>query len=102
MLDKIKKILEFLSVNGAHLPAAYDADKKGPSVSLWFSHVAFTVAIAGIISLLIKDTTTGVIAAMIFSGLQTVFYLIRRLTKAKFDLDDKSVELEGDEDDEKN
>lgn len=101
MLDKLKLLLEFFSKNGAYLPGAYDADKKGPSVTLLFAYIAYITAIVTIISLSIKDINSGVIAAMIFSSLQTVFYLFRRLTKAKFDLDDKSVELENEEKDEK-
>lgn len=97
MLDKIKQIFEFSSKNGLFLPSAYDADKGGPSVSLLFSHIANLVAIFSIIYLVIKDTTTGTIAAMIYASLMIVFYLMRRLTKVKFDLDDKEIDLENNE-----
>lgn len=97
MLDKIKQILEFSSKNGLYLPAAYDADKEGPSVSLLFSHVANMVAIISIIYLVIKDTSTGTLAAIIYASLMLVFYLMRRITKFKADLDDGSLELENEE-----
>jgi hypothetical protein len=40
----------------------------------------------------------GTIAAMIYATLMITFYLLRRLSKASFDLDDKSISLEGEED----
>ena len=97
MLDKLKALLEFSSKNGFYLPSAYDNDKGGPSVSLLFSHVANFIAIASIIFLVVKDTTTGTISAMIYASLMLVFYLMRRITKFKADLDDKSIELDSEE-----
>lgn len=102
MLDKLKLLFEFFSKNGAYLPSAYDAEKQGPSVTLYFSHIAFLIAIIGICFLLAKDLNAGVLAAMVFSGVQTVFYLIRRLSKAKFDLDDRQIELEGEDNEKSN
>ena len=94
MLDKIKQLLEFSSKNGLFLPAAFDKASKGPSVSLLFAHISFWVTTFAIIYLIIKDIESGVIAATIQSALMLVFYLLRRLSKVKFDLDDKAIELD--------
>lgn len=97
-MEKLIQLLKFGSEQGFRLPSAFDADKPGPSASLLFAHLANTVAIAAIINLIVKDTLAGTIAAMIYSVLMIVFYLMRRLTKFKADLDDKSIEFDGGED----
>ena len=97
MLDKLKEFFIYGSKTGWNLGAAYDNDKPGPSVSLLFAHVSFYVAITAIIYLIIKDQNLGTLAAMIFAALYFIFYMLRRLTKAKIDLDDRSLDLEGEE-----
>lgn len=94
MLDRIKDILKFSAKNGLYFPAAYDKASNGPSVSLLFSHISFWVTTFAIIYLIIKDIESGVIAATVQSALMLVFYLLRRLSKVKFDLDDKAIELD--------
>lgn len=97
MLDKIKQFLEFAAKNGLFLPSAYDEEKKGPSVTLLYSHITFCLTMTMCICLAFKDTfMNAVIFSMLFWVLSTVFYLIRRLKTFKADLDDKSIELEGD------
>lgn len=94
MLDKLKKLLEFSSKTGMWLPAAYDNQSNGPSVTLWFAHISFYLATISIILLIAADIKQGVIAASIFSALYTIFYLLRRLSKAKIDLNDGELELD--------
>ncbi len=95
-MEKLKEILIYLNRVGFPAPAIYDADKKGPSVSLLFAYIAYLLTIIGISTLMYKNLETGVLAGIIYSVLMIVFYLMRRLTKAKFDLDDKSIDLESD------
>lgn len=97
MFEKLKEFLKFASESGLRLPTAYDADKQGPSVSLLFANISFYVAVGCIIWFTTRDLQNGTIAAMLFAALYFVFYLLRRLTKAKFDLDDKSIDLENNE-----
>lgn len=97
MLDKIKAFFEFAAKVGLNLPAAYDPDKPGPSVSLLFAHISFYVAIISICVLIYKDHIAGSIGAMTMAGVYFIFYMIRRITKAKFDLDDRSFDIENDE-----
>jgi hypothetical protein len=101
-MEKLKQFFEFASTNGLWLLSAFDKDKPGPSASLLFAHAANAVALGAIITLIIKDTLQGTIAAMMYSVLMIVFYLMRRLTKFKADLDDKSIEIEGEDNDKKN
>lgn len=97
MIDKIKQFFEFASKNGLYFPGAYDNDKQGPSASLLFAHVANIVAIWGLITLINKDALQGVLAAISYSVLMIVFYLMRRISSFKADLDDKSIELDSGE-----
>ena len=97
-MEKLIKFFKFGSTTGWFLGAAHDADKPGPSASLLFAHVANFVAIGAIITLIVKDTLQGTIAAIMYSTLMIVFYLMRRLAKFKVDLDDKSIEMDSGED----
>ncbi len=101
MLETIKKFFEFASKNGLYLPAAFDPDKPGPSSSLLFAHISFYVSVVGVGLLIYRDRTAGTIAAMTLAGLYFTFYMLRKLNKAKFDLDDHSIDLENDEKDSK-
>jgi hypothetical protein len=93
----IKEFLEFTSKNGLYLPSAYDNSTDKGSVSLLFAHMSFYLGCIAICLLLYKDINLGTIAAMLFAGLYFIFYMLRRLTKAKIDLDDKSIDLENKE-----
>lgn len=99
MLTNIKEFFKFAAKTGIYFPAAYDQASRGPSVSLFMTHLSSYVAIAAIIYLICNDALAGTISAMIYATLMITFYLMRRLTKAKFDLDDKSIELENNEQD---
>ena len=100
-MQKLIDFFKYSSEQGLRIPSAFDNDKPGPSASLLFAHLANTVAIGGIITLIVKDTLQGTVAAMMYSVLMIVFYLMRRLTKFKMDLDDKSLEIDGGEDNDK-
>lgn len=97
-MEKLKQFFQFASTNGLWLLSAFDNDKPGPSASLLFAHAANTVALGAIITLIVKDTLQGTIAAIMYSVLMIVFYLMRRIKSFKADLDDKSIELESGED----
>ena len=95
MVTRIKKFFEFASKNGLYLAMAYDNDKPGPSVTLLFAHLANTLALLSIIILISKDVTQGTITAILYSITTMVLYIMRRITKFKVDLNDKSIDLEG-------
>lgn len=96
----IKNLVYKASREGLPLPGAYDASTDKPSSTLLFMYIANMVALGSVIYLTIKDPIAGAVAACLFSTVNTVLYLMRRLQKASFDLDDKSINLES-EDEEK-
>lgn len=97
MITKLKELFKFSAERGLNLPAAYDHQQKGPSSSLLFAHVSFFIASVSIMILMYKDINLGTVAAMLFSGLYFIFYMLRKLNKAKIDFDDKSIDLENNE-----
>jgi hypothetical protein len=97
MIDKIKAFFEFSAKTGVYMPGAYDALSDKPSVSLLMTHLSSYIAMGSIIYLICKDAVAGTIAAILYATLMIVFYLMRKLTHAKFDLDDKSIDLANDD-----
>lgn len=97
MIQKLKDLFKFSAEHGLNLPTAYDHQQKGPSVSLLFAHISFFTAIISICILIHKDINLGTIAAITFAGLYFIFYMLRKLNKAKIDLDDRSIDLENSE-----
>lgn len=97
MSERIKEFFVKASTEGLYLPVAQDAGK--PSVTLFFMYLSNLVAIVSLILLHVKgDPFTATSTTAIYAIIQTVLYMLRRLQKAKFDLDDKSIELEGEDD----
>lgn len=102
MLDKIKEFFKFGAEKGLNFPFANDAVYKKPSVTLFFAYISFYIAAISLIILHFRETPlVATTMSFIFTGMMIIFYLIRSLSKAKIDLDDKSIELESGEKDEK-
>lgn len=97
MSEKIKEFFYKSSVEGLYLPLAHDSGK--PSVTLFFMYLANLLAIISLALLHVKgDAFTATTTTTIYAIVQTVLHMFRRLHSAKLDLDDKSVELEGEDD----
>jgi hypothetical protein len=102
---KLKELIKNLSVNGIHLPYAHDVTTGKGSATLLFFYIfglstLFSLFTLHLITTLEMAMSTGMtIVAWTFSY---VFYRMRKLDKVKFDLDDKSIEIEGDDEEEKN
>lgn len=94
MLENLKKFFEFSAKTGIFMPAAYDRVSRGPSIALLLTHLSSYIAMGSIIYLITQDALQGTVASIIYATIMITFYLIRRLTGAKFDLDDKSFTLE--------
>lgn len=95
----IKELLLYFSRIGVPTPAAYDADKKAPSTTLLFANSAHYLTLIIIAVLAYKDANNGAIAAITYSVVTIVFYLMRRIKSFKADIDDRSIELDaGDKD----
>jgi len=95
-MSRILKTWERWSKEGLHLPFAHDAATGKPSVTLLFPYITFVLAFVSVILLhiwpsMIVATTTS----LIFWATSTIFYMLRKLTKAKIDFDDGSLDLTG-------
>lgn len=87
---------------GISVPMAHDSASGKPSITLLLMYVANALAILSLIYLHIRgEAFPATCMAMLYGVICTVLYMIRKLNKAKFDLDDKSIELEGGDDAEK-
>ena len=87
------------AVNGVYVPFIYDQSTKGPSMTLAFSYITFVLSILSIIALHFKvELFVATTTTLVFWLIATILYMIRKITKAKFDLDDKSFELDNGED----
>lgn len=82
-----------------YLPVARDSEANVPSTLLFFVYISFIMASGSIVlyhlddKLLIQTSIT-----VLFFVLCTVLYKLKNLTKAKIDLDDRSIDLESDND----
>ncbi len=82
-------------------PFAIDKVSKKPSVTLFFAYVSFLIALGVTIYLTVKDVIAGSVAAlMLFFGC-LLFYRLRRLDNFSIDLDDKSISVNNNKDEEK-
>ena len=83
---------------GIPLPVAKDVNRGEASVTLFFMYIFNMCALASLIYLHIQDTAlTAALVTATYSIIWTVLYMMRHIQKAKFDLDDKSIDLEGDD-----
>lgn len=94
MIKRIKELLVYWSTNGANLPLAHDVDKGKGSITLLFANTAHYLSVVIIAILAYKDINNGALAAITYSVITMVLYMMRRITSFKADLDDRSIELE--------
>ena len=97
MLARIKKFFEFASKEGLYLPMAYDGSRNKPSVTLLAFYIGLILSTLSIVAFHFMPETLlqPTIATLMFLAMGFVFYRMRNLDKIKFDLDDKSIELDG-------
>lgn len=100
MDSKIARLLKKWCIEGMNVPYFKDPSTGKPSLSTVFPYVSFVMTVASVIALhfrpsLVMATST----TMAFWVLSVIFYKFRGFSKAKIDLDDKSLEVEGDKDD---
>lgn len=92
----IKEVFKNMGEKGIKFPYAYDPVTKKASITLLFPYLMGIIAVSGHIALFFKESLMeAVIAADIFWSICMVFYRLRKLDKIKFDLDDKSIEING-------
>ncbi len=102
MFEQIKEFFKFSAEKGLRFPYAFDPVTKKPSVTLFFAYVSFFIAAISLTSLHFQSAllaATGM--SFVFTAMMIIFYLIRSISKAKIDLDDKEIDLESGEKDDK-
>lgn len=94
MWEKIKKAL----AAGVPVWQAWDAQTKQQSFRLWCAWSTFHLALCSVIALHFWAVEAATWTAIGFFGLCMVFYMLKSLSKAKVDLDDRSIELDSEAD----
>ncbi len=101
IIDYLDKKWTGWGTKGMNLPFVHDPVKKSPSITLLFFYIGFglaalSVAASSIMLILSKNylTATYMPVIMMFSGF--IFYRLRRLDSIKINLEEKSIDLEGD------
>lgn len=94
-MNTLITIIRNWSERGVRLPYAYDAISEKPSITLLFLWLYSVALLISIINMHVnaEPLTAGIFTATVWA-LSTIFYMLRKLTSAKVDLDDKSFELE--------
>lgn len=97
MLAKLKQAINLAISAGLPLPHAYDPVAKQASFRLLTAYISFLVAVGSIVSLHVwPSLLSATITSISFYGLCMIFYMLKKLTGAKIDLDDKKIELSND------
>jgi len=95
MLSKIKEFVKSWSERGLDLPFFRAVVENKISITMWFAYISFIIMITSVIALHFKSNllipTLVTISVWVIA---TIFYLIRRIHKAKLDFTNKSLELE--------
>lgn len=103
MLSKLKDLWVKMNTEGIHLPFAFDPETKQPSVTLMFYWVTSVLSIVSLGLLHLKYVSyTATAMSLGFVLMAFIMYRLRKLDKVKIDVDDQSIELDGDDDDKPN
>jgi len=95
MLKSLSEFINSLSKNGVHFIYAVDPETQKPSVTLFFAYVTYLVCLFSIAFLFFKpDVLSPAIVSITVWVISFVLYRMRRLDKLKVDLDDRSIELD--------
>ncbi len=104
MLNQFRAWLDDKANNGLNFFYANDKSTGKPSVTLFMAYVSFIIACCSLVALHFKETLlTATSMSFVFVGMMVIFYMIREINKASFNLKDRSINLENTEDeDDKN
>ncbi len=96
IISKIQEWLKKSAERGMNLPLAYDASQDGPSITLLIFYVAMIMTVGSLTAFhfLPDKLLQPSLLTLLFLALSFVFYRMRNLDKVKFDLDDRSIELD--------
>lgn len=83
--------------DGLYLPYAHDPTTSQPSVSLLAVYLSLALTVCSLIALHFFPVSTATTFCLVFFTLATIFYLLRKLSKATVNLKEQSFELDSDE-----
>ena len=84
--------------DGLKWPLMHDPVDGKPSVTVMFAYLTFILASCSVIGLHFFPSTLAASGVAIgFWSMATTFYLLRKISKAKFDLKNQGFELDGDD-----
>lgn len=98
MFKNIGKLWEKWSKQGLNLPKANDPIPDKPSITLLAFYMMLMLTFCSLIALHFKiELLVATTMCLLAWAMSFIFYKLRRLDKAKIDLDDQSIELESGE-----
>lgn len=100
MIKRLKQLFEFGGKTGFYTPNAYDHDKGGPSVTLLFANTAHYLSVIIIAALAYKDVNNGAIAAITYSVITMMLYMMRRLSQFKVNVKEGEIEVDSEDESE--
>lgn len=96
MKTNLSGLLRKWCIEGTNVPYFKDPATGKPSLSTVFPYVTFVMAVISVVALHFRPSlfvATG--TTLMFWSVSVIFYKFRGFSKAKVDLDDKSLEVEG-------
>ena len=94
----MKKLWDKWCNEGLRWPYLHDPITKKPSITLLFPYITFVIAMISLIFLhFFPSVIIATSASIIVWAMAVVFYMLRKLSKAKFSLEDRSFELDNGE-----
>lgn len=83
---------------GIRWPYLHDPVSGKPSITIMFPYITFAIAVISIVLLHIwPSMIVATATSIVMWAVATVFYMLRKLNKAKFDLENRSFELDSGE-----
>jgi hypothetical protein len=93
-----KDLWNYAGEQGIRMPFIWDPVSKAPSITLMFTYITGFMAIVSTIALHFKpDLLVATGTSIAFWALAQVLYMVRKITKAGFNLKDRSITVEDNE-----
>lgn len=101
ILQTIKEQFKEWNSIGMNIPMGNDGTDK-PSVTLFFAYISFIALMVSLVYLHFNpnNMTPTLIATLVWS-IALLIYRVRKIDKLSVDLDDKSITIEGSDDNKK-
>ena len=97
-MNQLKELFAKWSKDGIAFPHAYDAADSKQSFRLLTAYISFLLACISLVLLHIWPVLLVPSCVTIgFFGLNMTFYMLKKLTSAKFDLNDQEISLNSDD-----